>query len=228
MPTEPEKSSTSNKRLIWLLAIALAVIVFNTMQMQALKTAIANRPSVPTGQSPVAAAGDAPFPTGIPAIYGNELGVSFDAVSPATPDLADSTIQRLGQLDVDLTLNAEQKKRYINVLYTLNKGISCEYCCGARAVIFENGEAACGCAHSFAMRGLTKYLIINHGAQYTDEQLLEEAGKWKMLFFPTQMGQKAAVLKANGIEPTVMNLASNQYRGVERGQTQGGGMVGGC
>ena len=41
------------------------------------------------------------------------------------------------------------------------------------------------------------------------------------------MTQKAGVLKQKGIEFNYINLASNKYRGIEKGAT-GGSMVGGC
>ena len=162
---------------------------------------------------------------------GSRNKVNFDDVSASNPEKADLTIRILGQLDQDITLSGADKERYIKVLYKLNNGISCEYCCGARAVIFADGQPACGCAHSYAMRGLTKYLITKHGKEYTDEQLLEEAGKWKALFFPGAMELKAQVLKSKGLELNFINLASNKYRGIEQGaQSAGGGskMVGGC
>ncbi len=172
------------------------------------------------------------IPKGIPDKYGEELGVSFDDVSASNPQKADATIKKLGELDVKLSLDEKQKQRYINILYKMENGISCEYCCGARAIIFENGEAACGCAHSYAMRGLTKYLLINHADEYTDAELLAEAGKWKTLFFPGAITQKAAILESQGIETNYINLASNKYRGIEKSASVGSsarsGMVGGC
>ena len=79
------------------------------------------------------------------------------------------------------------------------------------------------------MRGLAKYLIKYHGTEFSDEQILEELGKWKVLFFPGVHQQKAAVLKSQGIELNYINLASNKYRGAEKGQaSSGGAMVGGC
>ena len=61
-----------------------------------------------------------------------------------------------------------------------------------------NGDAACGCAHSWAMRGLEAYLIKNHGTQYTDEQITQQIMKWKALFFPKQMVQKFMDQSATG------------------------------
>ena len=77
------------------------------------------------------------------------------------------------------------------------------------------------------MRGLAKYLITKHGSEFTDDQILEEMGKWKVLFFPEIHMQKAAALKQNGIELNYINLASNLYRNIEKGAS-GGAMVGGC
>ena len=166
-------------------------------------------------------------PTGTPPIYGDELGIKYDYVSANNPEVTEKTIAFLGSIDTSETLEGADLERYINILYNLENGISCEYCCGARAIIFSSGEMACGCAHSYAMRGVAKYLIKYHGDEFTDEQILEEVGKWKTLFFPGIMEGKAQVLKQNGIEFNYINLASNKYRGIEQGQASGA-MVGGC
>ena len=146
--------------------------------------------------------------SGQPAIYGQELNVSFDTVQ--------SSMNIMSQMDPTygrqkITLAGDNLSRFIEV----GLKISCEYCCGAKAIIDKNGQAACGCAHSFAMRGLAKYLITNHGNEYTDEQILEEMGKWKTLFFPGKITQKARVLQDKGIALIYVNLASNKYRGIE-------------
>ena len=211
---------------IALLAITLFILAFNSYQINVLRTDVQSQSSgislQTTGNSVQGSTTQASntgsietlealgvFPKGVPEIYGKELGVSFDDVSVNNPTKADNTISILGALDDKITLTEEQKERYIKVLYEDENGISCEYCCGARAIIFENGEAACGCAHSYAMRGLTKYLIT-----------------------------KAKLLIGAGIEqPTIIDLTSNKYRGAEQklattttsssGST-GSGMVGGC
>ena len=66
------------------------------------------------------------------------------------------------------------------------------------------------------MRGVTKYLLTKHAEEYTDAEILEEAGKWKTLFFPGAMELKAQVLASQGIEFNYINLASNKYRGIEQ------------
>ena len=164
------------------------------------------------------------IPKGVPEVYGKELGVSFDDVSPNDPKKADATIEILSKIDRTVTLTGDDLQRYIKI----GSEISCEYCCGADSIIFSNGQPACGCAHSYSMRGLAKYLIKNHGDEFTDDEILEELGKWKVLFFPGVHQQKASVLKSQGIELNYINLASNKYRGIEQGQASGGAMVGGC
>lgn len=230
--------------IIVVLIVALALGALNSYSISELSAAV-DSVSIITEtsdvESSVLSAGTAAavvnskvIPKGIPPIYGQELGISFDDVSATNPQAADLTIAKLGQLDQDISLEGADKERYINILYKMENGISCEYCCGARAIIFESGEPACGCAHSFAMRGLAKYIITKHSTEYTDSEILEEVGKWKTLFFPTQMAQKAQILEAKGIELNYINLASNKYRGIERlaansgGAGSAGGMVGGC
>ena len=163
------------------------------------------------------------IPKGMPEIYGVEMGVSYDYITSNDPQLTQNTINKLSQYE-DMELNQEQMARYIRI----GSSISCEYCCGAKAIIFSNGERACGCAHSYAMRGIAKYLLTKH-SDMTDEQILNELGKWKVLFFPGIHEQKAKILESKGIDSTnYINLASNLYRGIEQGQTSGGQMVGGC
>ena len=118
--------------------------------------------------------------TGFPDIYGAELRVSFDAAEPSM-NILKAYDPTYGTSKIALTGNALQ--RYIDV----GMKIACEYCCGAKTLITSNGQAACGCAHSQAMRGLLAYLITQHGDQYTNDQLLREAARWKGMFFPKQM-----------------------------------------
>lgn len=227
-----------------LLAVAIIIMVFNVFQVKSVGgtgAAVAE-----AGENNIASqemSGDAAAetaaleailamieqisPNGVPEIYGAELGVSFDTVSADTPEEAEKAIAKLATLDKQLTMTGEDLQRYI----AIGTMISCEYCCGADAIIFSNGQAACGCAHSYAMRGLAKYLITYHGDEYTNEEILEELGKWKTLFFPGKLAQKAIVLQEQGIELTYINLASNKYRGIEDQAAESAGagtMVGGC
>lgn len=184
-----------------------------------------------TNTGPVSANFSEVIPKGVPEIYGQELGVSYDDVSVSDSQKANAAIAKLAAFDTPksgkfITLEGDKKQRYISIV----SQISCEYCCGAKSIIFDNGESACGCAHSYSMRGLAKYLIQNHASEFTDDQILEELGKWKTLYFPSILAQKAAVLKQKGIEINYINLASNKYRGIEKESQTGssGSMVGGC
>lgn len=215
-----EKNNTEFYVQLGMIFILALVIVFNAGRIYSSSGA-SGITGLATGIEAVSASDI--IPKGTPAVYGKELGVKYDDVSPNNPVLADATISKLTQYE-DMALNNEQMQRYIKI----GSSISCEYCCGAEAIIFSNGQRACGCAHSFAMRGLAKYLLTKH-PDISDENILSELGKWKVLFFPGIHEQKAQVLEAQGIDPTnYINLASNLYRGIEQGQASGGGMVGGC
>ena len=226
-PTEEMKGGKTNIARsemyvqLAIIAILVLVIAFNGGRLYTSSGTSSEITGFATGITTVSAA--EVIPKGIPAVYGSELGVKYDDVSANNPQLADATIKKLTQYE-DEQLNSVQMERYKKI----GSAISCEYCCGAAAIIFSNGERACGCAHSYAMRGLAKYLLIKH-PDMSDDQILSELGKWKVLFFPGIHEQKAQVLKEKGIDASnYINLASNLYRGIEKGQSAGGGMVGGC
>lgn len=173
------------------------------------------------------------FMQGVPEVYGAELKITYDEVQ--------DSIDVLKQYDPDygrkkLDLSAEELQRYINVA----SKISCEYCCGVESIIFKDGKAACGCAHSQAMRGLTAYLVKNHGANMTDDEILAELTKWKSRYFPKQMVQKMSTQLQNGqytadIASLLINVKLPKYSGVTGGPAplpseiqNAPGMVGGC
>jgi FKBP-type peptidyl-prolyl cis-trans isomerase 2 len=118
-------------------------------------------------------------PAGIPDIYGKELGVEF------SPEKADKMITILRKYENE-KLDKEQLEAYVRI----GMKTSCEYCCRAKTLVRKNGARACGCAHSYAMRGLAKYLILNHSDRYSEDKILEEIIRWKALFFPKQSIQK--------------------------------------
>ncbi|MBI5035818.1 hypothetical protein HZC09_00595 [Candidatus Micrarchaeota archaeon] len=196
---------------------------------QQAKTTAAGNGGSQLSQASIQALADEVIPKGVPRTYGTELKVSYD------DPVAAMTI--MAPLDDGTQLNSEQLQRYTRI--TLQ--ISCEYCCGAESIVFPNGHAACGCQHSYVMRGLAKYLITTHGTEYSDEQILEELGKWKTLFFPKQILLKAIEFKTAGKQVNTIDLTSNKYRGFKAqatasaGDASGAGglgglpnMVGGC
>jgi hypothetical protein len=215
------KRSTLESVSMFMLVFAVLLLAFNTYNINKLTQGnIATAAGVTQPASSASLSNV--IPTGVPEVYGSELQISYDDVSANTPQKADQTIAVMADIDREITLEGDDLDRYITIV----SEISCEYCCGVKSIIFPDGKPACGCAHSYAMRGLAKHLIVNHPDEFTDDQILEELGKWKVLFFPTQMTQKAGVLADNGIEMNYVNLASNAYRGIEKGVS--GGMVGGC
>lgn len=164
------------------------------------------------------------LPTGTPDIYGKELDVEYQDVSQESPQKAEKVLKKFSSYD-GIELSEENRQRYIDILYDMNGGISCEYCCEARSVINEKGEPGCGCSHAVAMRGLTKYLLKNHGEEMTNQEIFGEVSRWKTRYFPKQTESKAAALQQQGTEVTYVNLASNEYRGVSSSK---GGWVGDC
>lgn len=120
------------------------------------------------------------IPSGIPAVYGQELNISFDAVQEAINKVRvfDPTY---GKGEKKINLIGADLERYIKI----GSQTACQYCCGAKTLVRKNGEAACGCAHSAMMRGLAAYLIKNH-PELSDEQILKELNTWKITYFPKQ------------------------------------------
>lgn len=219
-----KKSNTETTVKYIIIAVLVILLFYNGVKIYSTNNSDVSG-KVSTGLGTVSALDV--LPKGVPVVYGNELGISFDDVSASNPQLADLTMQKLAKYE-DIQLTNEQMERYVKI----GSSISCEYCCGAQTLVFSNGERACGCAHSYAMRGLAKYLLTEH-SDITDLEILEELGKWKVLFFPGVHEQKAEVLKINGIDYTsYVNLASNIYRGVENkvsaSSSGGSQMVGGC
>lgn len=251
--TNQKKFTDIEKVITVFLVIGLAFAIFNQVQFFSIRSGSSNiLNNMPTG---MAFAKAEIIPTGTPRIYGEELGISYDGISPNNPTLADQTIGVMGNLDRTINLEGSALERYIDI----TSQISCEYCCGAQSIIVrkedvesnnqriqaaiatgkitkeqadkykqEAGAAACGCAHSYAMRGLAKYLIKEHNGEFTNDEILTELAKWKTLYFPGQMTAKAQILKEKGIESSYINLGSNKYRGIEKGATAGSSMVGGC
>ncbi|TAN32520.1 hypothetical protein EPN28_04720 [Patescibacteria group bacterium] len=168
---------------------------------------------------------------GVPAVYGAEMGVDFEHVQPAIDKMKIYDPTYGAQ---KIVLAGDDLKRYIEIALK----ISCEYCCGAKSIIRENGEAACGCAHSQAMRGLAAYLLKNH-SQMSNDEILRELARWKGMYFPKQMMQKmSGHLQSGSFTPDtaalIMGMKLPKY-----GQTNGAaplpseikdmpGMVGGC
>jgi hypothetical protein len=126
-----------------------------------------------------------------PDIYGQELDVSFNEVERSM-----AILQQFdpGYGSRKINLSPTELTRYTDI----GLRISCEYCCSAASIVFKDGSAACGCAHSQAMRGLAAYLLSQHKDEYSNDEILRELARWKGMFFPKQMIEKTAKQLANG------------------------------
>ncbi|MBU1017133.1 hypothetical protein KJ678_03170 [Patescibacteria group bacterium] len=123
------------------------------------------------------------MPSGIPEVYGQKLGISFDNVQDAINKISalDPTYGKDGEKIALTDLTPSELERYKKV----GVSIACEYCCGVKTLTQEDGTAACGCAHSQMMRGLSAYLIKNN-PDVSNDWILEELNKWKRTYFPKQ------------------------------------------
>ncbi len=218
-------------KLLILVAVAAVVMVINQWQIMAISDLTGGSGGSSKGTKlNVKLSGDvvqdaikAVVPTGTP-LYGAELGVSFD--DPI------NSLNILAKLDRQVptnTLAEAEKARFINV----GTKISCEFCCGAPSVVDQNGRDLCGCSHAASFKGLSKYLIKNHPDEWTDDEILLELTRWKALYYPKNMVEKAVAALENGMEltPAVLN-DRDLLKKIKTGDTTSIGdlpsMVGGC
>lgn len=198
--------------MVGLMIVLLVITVFQSFQIAAMssagvkttgavveKTTAAETRGSRTGIS-LQQIIDEITPTGIPD-YGAQAGVSYENVEAGLRTL-------MGYHD-SISLNGNNQQRYINIATT--RGTACEFCCGIGEAGFgtSNGQIACACSHNIAFSGLTKWLIEN--TDYTDQQIIDEIHKWKVLFFP--QGSVEKELQKRNINPESVGLKS---------------MVGGC
>jgi hypothetical protein len=154
------------------------------------------------------------MPAGTPLTYGEELNVSFDQVQASINVMRnfDPTYGKDG-----IVLSDDNLRRYVQV----GSATACLYCCDARTLVDPKGVAACGCAHSQAMRGLAAYLITNYRDDYTDEELVEELNRWRAVYFPKQTLTEALVEQRNAGEPGIQEIMDEFPEFMPQ-------MVGGC
>lgn len=127
------------------------------------------------------------IPSGVPE-YGKELGVTYDDVV--------GSLEILAKLD-KYPDGPEKGEEWFDRYVSIGMMTSCEFCCNAKTLVFDDGRAACGCKHSMGMRGLLAWLLENY-PEKSDEEILTEVNRWKALFFPKQTLQKAAEMDKEG------------------------------
>ena len=147
------------------------------------------------------------IPTGTPE-YGEAIGgISYDDPVKALGLLAKSW-RPLSE--AAKTEDPETWQRFLD-LATMPVGISCEFCCGVGPVgITKTGQSRCGCSHNPGILTLTLWLMQN--TEMSDAEVLQEAIKWKTIWFPRDMVGLAMQL-AGGDTSALQDVP---------------GMVGGC
>lgn len=225
------KKTGANQKIFFLAVAVTILLLINQLQITALSSSLGDASSASKGTKlQVKLSGDtvqdaikAVIPVGTPE-YGAELGVSFD-----DPINSLNILAKLDRQVATGSLTEDEKSRYVSI----NSRISCEFCCGAISVIDSSGRDACGCSHAASFRGLSKYLIRNHPAEWSDDEILLELTKWKALYYPKNMVEKAVAALDNGLEltPAVLN-DRDLLKKISAGSTADIGslpnMVGGC
>ncbi|MFA4831198.1 MAG: hypothetical protein WC862_05260 [Patescibacteria group bacterium] len=171
--------------------------------------------------------------------YGSELGLDMSSLNAIN-----ASIGKLGKMapmqgSNPIQLNDEEMKRYIAI--GAEPYITCEFCCGVKTLVREDGSPTCGCAHSIAMRGTAAYLIRNY-PKMTNAEIAYELMRQKGLYFPVQMQKRMASSLAGeakdflpDIKYLTMNLSEKELQNLQEKAKSSGfepdtnvGMVGGC
>ena len=137
---EGNKKDIIEKITTGLMIALLFIALFNVIEMAQMNdmpasvTAEATMQTVPTlSSAEVPAPSVDVIPRGVPAVYGDELGVSYDDVSASNAASTNAAIAKLSSLE-RISLSGAEMQRYI----AIGTQIGCEYCCGAEALIFKS------------------------------------------------------------------------------------------
>src|SRR3989344_2362546 len=130
-----KKSNTETTVQYIIIGVLAILLIYNGVKIYGADNSITGN-VVATGIGTVSALDV--LPDGTPDIYGSELGVSYNDVSASNPQLADATMKELAKYE-DMQLDNAQMERYVKI----GSSIACEYCCGAKTLVFSNGERAC-------------------------------------------------------------------------------------
>jgi hypothetical protein len=172
--------------------------------------------------------------------YGQELGLDMSNLNAINASINKLGVMAPMQGSNPIALNDEEMKRYIKI--GTEPYITCEYCCGVKTLVREDGSPTCACAHSIAMRGTVAYLIKNH-PELSDADISYEIVRQKGLYFPNQLQQRMAESLSGDkkdflpdIKYLTMNLTEQELIALQEkakasgfeSQTNAPGMVGGC
>lgn len=171
--------------------------------------------------------------------YGPELGLDMSNLNAINASIRKLSVMAPQQGSRPIQLTDAEMKRYVAI--GTEPYITCEFCCGVKTLVREDGSPTCGCAHSIAMRGTAAYLIQNY-PEMTNEEISYELTRQKGMYFPVQMQQRMASSLAGetadfkpDIKYLVMNLTDKELTDLQNKAKTSGfepehnpGMVGGC
>lgn len=177
--------------------------------------------------------------TAVP-FYGQELGLDLSSVENINASVRALASMEPGRGSAAIELTPAEKKRYIAI--GTQPTVTCEFCCGAKTMVRDDGSPTCGCAHMRGMLGTVAYLLKNHPDMSNDE-ISYEIARQKGLYFPTKLQQRMAEQlsgDATNFSPDIrlltMNLSAVELAGIQARAKESGftpplespGMVGGC
>jgi len=187
------KKLKNKTKILHNLGISLIIILFFTNQSLALK--LGDKMMGPQPGEKIEVSGDfakdianLTTPTDIP-FYGPELGLDFSGVNAINDSIAKLSVMAPKQGSKPIQLNDEEMKRYIAI--GTEPYVTCEFCCGVKTLLFDDGSPSCGCAHSIGMRGTAAYLIRNY-PELSNADIAYELMRQKGLYFPKQMQERMA------------------------------------
>ncbi|PIZ94323.1 MAG: hypothetical protein COX81_03765 [Candidatus Magasanikbacteria bacterium CG_4_10_14_0_2_um_filter_37_12] len=172
--------------------------------------------------------------------YGSELGLDMSNMNAINVSIAKLGVMAPQQGSKPIQLTDEEMERYIAI--GTEPYVTCEFCCGVKTLVREDGSPTCACAHSIAMRGTAAYLIKNY-PNMTNAEIAYELMRQKGLYFPIQMQQRMASALAGeksdflpDIKYLTMNLTDAELTDLKKQASSSGftpettapGMVGGC
>jgi hypothetical protein len=223
---------------------ALAAILVLLISNQTAAQKIARQLLGPQPGSAVALSGD--FSRDVAALvtmttgpfYGKELGLDLSSLENINASIRLLASMEPGRGANAIALTPEEKKRYIAI--GTQPTVTCEFCCGVKTLVREDGSATCGCAHARAMMGTAAYLIRNH-PDLSDSDISYELVRQKGLYFPGKMQERAAGQlsgDAANFSPDIRlllkNLSATELAGLQTKAKESGftppkeSMVGGC
>lgn len=141
-------------------------------------------------------------PTTLP-FYGKELGLDMSSLNAINKSISKLSVMAPKQGSKPIELNEEEMRRYIKI--GTEPYVTCEFCCGVKTLVDEDGSPTCGCAHSIAMRGTTAYLIRNY-PEMSDAEISYELMRQKGMYFPGQMQERMASSLAGDINEATADI----------------------